>query len=119
MDSDLLADLDDLGDDIEELEEDLEEMETEIDAHQALLESVKGANNVHRLLQVHGSNELKNLIKVFNLIKIIQSFQGQQRETSIGNVEDDPEYQTIVEANAQAYELSNEAILVQKVAHLI
>jgi hypothetical protein len=73
MDSDLLADLDDLGDDYESdgVTDEGEEEDNHVDikeqmtaGHKALLESVRGVDDVHNLVKLHKSPQLLDVLKV-------------------------------------------------------
>jgi hypothetical protein len=64
MDSDLLADLDDLGEDLSSDSQDSEESPHVSDGHRALLESVKGVDDVSSLTKILNSSALTQLIEV-------------------------------------------------------
>lgn len=107
----LLADLEDNEDgeeaiaeeNVEELEENEEEMPY-VDHRASLMEIDVHVNSIRQLCKLRDSERLKNI-----LAKIDHYISHPRKSIEmIGNVESDPEYQLIVEANSTAAEVDNE-----------
>lgn len=71
MDSDLLADLDDLGDEKEDTSQEESDVDENMDigeqmtaGHKLLLESVKGVDQVFNLVKLHNSPQLVHVKEV-------------------------------------------------------
>lgn len=81
------------------------------EAHAALLESVKSANDVRSVAKLLHSKTFKDLLAK------IEHFKTALRTIyhNTGPVEDDPEYKIILQANNVTMDIDNEILLVYKV----
>lgn len=82
-------------------------MEMDVDPRELI--SVK-VDSVRELCKLRDSDELKRILEE------LRQFAKKPRNSSemIGNVESDPEYQLIVQANSVAVEIDNEIVLIHR-----
>ncbi|KAI8928045.1 hypothetical protein BC831DRAFT_450198 [Entophlyctis helioformis] len=79
-------------------------------AHAALMSSVANADDVRSVLRVFGSRQLRDVLQRINVC--MQKERLPEHNT--GPVEEDPEYQVIVQSNNLTVDLDNEILLVHK-----
>ncbi|XP_005181177.2 U4/U6 small nuclear ribonucleoprotein Prp31 [Musca domestica] len=115
----LLADLEDDND----VDDDLAGMEAAADEVPEDIEQfLKPTPNLMDVdVQVHSIRELCKLRdseRLQNILKQIEMYSQRQRTSSemLGNVESDPEYRLIVDANALAVDVDNEISIIHKFA---
>lgn len=113
----LLADLEDDND----VDDDLAGMETAADEVPEDIEQfLKPTPNLMDVdVQVHSIRELCKLRdseRLQNILKQIEMYSQRQRTSSemLGNVESDPEYRLIVDANALAVDVDNEICMYER-----
>ncbi|KAF9582541.1 U4/U6 small nuclear ribonucleoprotein Prp31 [Lunasporangiospora selenospora] len=94
-------------------EEDLDtEMQTEADiALEKMMHEVKAAKNARDIAKLMDSSEMQGILK--DIDRYQSSSEPKGTEVS-GMVEDDPEYQLIVKANAITVAIDNEILVVHK-----
>lgn len=120
MDQDLLNDLEELGED--EFEEDIEEEEQEENQEFAnpednLMESLLKQNNSLKTTSIASMTKTFHSKAFSDILDKIQVFLREERNEfyNSGPVEQDPEYELIVEANTITVELIHEISMVSKV----
>ncbi|KAF9954558.1 U4/U6-U5 snRNP complex subunit prp31 [Mortierella alpina] len=100
-------DMDDLEDD-----EGAEDMQTEADsALEAMMREVGSAKNARDIAKLMDSDEMKGIMKDIAHFQAVATSKGSDVS---GMVEDDPEYQLIVKANALTVAIDNEILVVHK-----
>ncbi|KAG0209434.1 U4/U6 small nuclear ribonucleoprotein Prp31 [Mortierella sp. GBA30] len=99
-------------DEIDEDEGDLEDMQTEADsALEAMMREVRSAKNARDIAKLMDSEEMKGILKDITHFQTVATMKGSNVS---GMVEDDPEYQLIVKANALTVAIDNEIQVVHK-----
>ncbi|KAF9104480.1 U4/U6 small nuclear ribonucleoprotein Prp31 [Mortierella sp. GBA35] len=102
----------DENDEDEDGDLDLEMEATEADtALEAMMREVQGAKNARDIARLMDSTEMKGILKD---IEHFQSQAASKGSDVSGMVEDDPEYQLIVQANAITVAIDNEVLVVHK-----